>query len=129
MTAATRQSTAPHTSDVPCAVAAPTSTAPLNATSAPITSQRGKPSPSSSPANSAMRIGPTLTSIAVVPASTRCSAALRATLYAANQATPATAMSSHSRRFGVIHRRLTSTDTPSARVPTSRRPSASGPGS
>ena len=75
-----------------------------------------------------MRIGPTSTSIAVVPASTRCSAAPSATLYAANQATPDTAMSTHSRRLGVTHRRLTSTDVPSARVPTSSRPSESEPG-
>ena len=94
-----------------------------------MTSHRGKPSPNSSPANSAMRIGPTLTSIAVVPASTRCSAAPSATSYAANQARPDTAMSVHSLRLGATHRRLTSTDTPSASVPTSSRPRASGPGS
>ena len=129
MTAATRHSTAPHTSAVPCAVAAPTNAAPPNATSAPMTSHRGKPSPSNSPANSAMRIGPTFTSMAVVPASTRCSAAPNATLYAANQATPDTAMSAHSRRFGVTHRRPTNIDTPNARVPTSSRPNESEPGS
>ena len=62
------------------AVAVPISTAPANATPAPISSQRGKPSPSSAPASSAIRIGPTLISIAAVPASTRPSAAFSTTL-------------------------------------------------
>jgi hypothetical protein len=56
------------------------STTPANATAMPATSHRGKPSPSSRPAKTAIRIGPMLTSIAVVPASRYCSAALSATL-------------------------------------------------
>jgi hypothetical protein len=53
---------------------------PPKAIADPTTSRGGKPSPRNSPAKIAMRIGPTLTSIAAVPASTSCSAALRATL-------------------------------------------------
>ena len=49
-------------------------------TAMPASSQRGNPSPSSRPAKTAIRIGPMLTSIAVVPASRCCSAALRDTL-------------------------------------------------
>ena len=54
--------------------------APANATALPITSERGKPSWSRNPASSARISGPMLTSIAAVPASTRCSAAFNATL-------------------------------------------------
>jgi hypothetical protein len=56
------------------------STTPAKATAVPATSQRGKPSPRTSPARTAMRIGPMLTSIDVVPASRCCSAALSARL-------------------------------------------------
>ncbi len=45
----------------------PISSTPRNATPAPIASQRGMPSPRKSPAPSAIRIGPMLTIIAVVP--------------------------------------------------------------
>ena len=55
-------------------------TTPANAIAQPVSSVRGKPSPSSQPASSAMRIGPTFTSIAAVPASTRRSASFSATL-------------------------------------------------
>ena len=55
-------------------------TAPAKATAQPATSARGNPSLKSQPARSAIRIGPMLTSIAAVPASTRCSAAFRARL-------------------------------------------------
>ena len=79
--AASRHNSTPVPSEpVAPVVATPISTAPLNATPAPISSQRGKPSSSSAPASSAIRTGPTLTSIAAVPASTRCSAAFSATL-------------------------------------------------
>ena len=55
-------------------------TTPANATAMPRSSVRGKPSLSSHPASSAIRIGPTFTSIAAVPASTRRSASFSATL-------------------------------------------------
>ncbi len=61
----------------------PMSSTPRNATPAPMASQRGIPSPRNNPAPSAMRIGPMLTIMAVVPASSVCSARFRATLYAA----------------------------------------------
>ena len=54
--------------------------APAKAIAQPAISVRGNPSLSTSPASTAIRIGPTLTSIAAVPASIRCSAALSATL-------------------------------------------------
>ena len=112
------------------AVAAPTSTAPVNAISAPITNHRGNPSPSSNPANSAMRIGPTLTSIAAVPASMRCSAAFSATLYTPNHARPQSVISAHSRAVGGTQRRRpTTSPAPSASAATRSRPSASGPAS
>ena len=63
---------------------------PTKAIAQPRKSIRGNPSRSSSPARIAIRIGPTFTSIAAVPASTRRSPALSATLYSANQRTPHT---------------------------------------
>jgi len=74
-----------------------------------------------------MTMGPTLTSIAAVPASTRCSAALSATLYTPNHDAPHSASSAHSRPVGATQRRLTSSTTPSASAPTTSRPSASEP--
>jgi hypothetical protein len=56
------------------------STTPEAATAMPISSGSGKPSLSRTPANSAMRIGPTVTTSAAVPASTCCSPAFSATL-------------------------------------------------
>ena len=64
----------------PSAVASPMTTAPAKATAQPTSSVRGKPSLSTTPASSAMKTGPTLTSIAAVPASIRRSASLRAML-------------------------------------------------
>ncbi len=55
-------------------------TTPANATAQPVRSERGKPSFRTTPASTAIRIGPTFTSMAAVPASTRRSASLRATL-------------------------------------------------
>ncbi len=55
-------------------------TAPANAMASPRTSVRGNRSRSSTPASSAISSGPMLTSIAAVPASTRSSPALSATL-------------------------------------------------
>ena len=55
-------------------------TAPQKATAQPTSSVRGKPSWSTAPASSAMKTGPTLTSIAAVPASIRRSASLSAML-------------------------------------------------
>lgn len=128
-TAASRHSSTPVTS-VPAerVVATPINTAPANATPAPTISQRGKPSPSRPPASSAMRIGPVLTSIAAVPASTCSSAAFSATLYTANHVTPQTATSTHSRPEGRIHARRASITASSATAPTTSRPSASAPG-
>ena len=54
--------------------------APANAIADPARRERGKPSPSRTPASSAIRIGPTFTSIAAVPASTWRSASFSATL-------------------------------------------------
>ena len=56
------------------------STTPVNATAHPVSSERGKPSFRTTPAITAIRIGPTFTIMAAVPASTRRSASLRATL-------------------------------------------------
>jgi len=73
--AATTHSTLPHPAPTPRSdVASPTTIAPVKAIAQPITSVRGKPSPRSRPARSAINNGPTFTSMAAVPASTRCSA-------------------------------------------------------
>jgi hypothetical protein len=56
------------------------STTPEAATAMPISSGLGKPSLSRMPANKAIRMGPTVTTSAAVPASTCCSPALSATL-------------------------------------------------
>ena len=61
-------------------VATPMTVAPAKATSEPEIRRGGKPSPRKSPPRIAMRIGPTLTSIAAVPASTYRSPAFRTTL-------------------------------------------------
>ncbi|MCY1371064.1 hypothetical protein D9M69_581930 [compost metagenome] len=79
--AARRQSSTPATSAVdrwpePSAITA----TPLNATRLPMMSQRGNPSLSITPAMTATRMGLTLISRALVPASSTCSAALRAML-------------------------------------------------
>jgi hypothetical protein len=74
------QSSTPTTSVSAPRVATPMRTTPAKATVMPATSHRGNPSPRSSPAKTAIRIGPMFTSIAVVPASRCCSAALSATL-------------------------------------------------
>ena len=67
------------------------------------------------------------TSIAAVPASTRRSASLSATLYAPNQVTPQNAIAGRSRRAGTGSRR-TSTTKPSAMLAIVSRPSASASG-
>jgi hypothetical protein len=56
------------------------STHPPKATAHPARSPGGKPSPRKIPARIVIRIGPVLTTIAAVPASTRRSAAFRVTL-------------------------------------------------
>ncbi len=61
-------------------VARPITTTPANAIAQPVRSVRGKPSPRSRPASSAISTGPMFTSIAAVPASTRRSASFSATL-------------------------------------------------
>ena len=63
-----------------CEVARPMTTTPPKAIAQPVRRVRGKPSWSSHPASRAIRIGPTFTSIAAVPASTRRSASFSATL-------------------------------------------------
>ena len=74
-------STAPRISCTPWReVATPITTAPANDTRHPANSREGKPSCRNRPAKIAIRIGPTLTSIAAVPASIRVSAALSVTL-------------------------------------------------
>ncbi len=79
--AATTQSTAPRPARVPVWAVAKAMTAhPANATAQPAKSPGGKPSRRKIPARIAIRIGPMLTSIAAVPASTRRSASFRATL-------------------------------------------------
>ena len=113
---------------IPPLVPMPMSTAPTNATPAPIASHFGMPSRRNTPAPSAMRIGPMLTIMAVVPASMDCSAVLSATLYSANQNTPNPMICSHSRRFGRTHfLRPTAKTMPSSTAPTASRPSASAP--
>jgi len=66
--------------EVDSAVAYPMVTQPVNATAHPANRPGGKPSRRKIPAMIAIRIGPVFTSIAAVPASTRRSAAFRATL-------------------------------------------------
>ncbi|MDT4889786.1 hypothetical protein FQZ97_1265370 [compost metagenome] len=79
--AARRQSSTPATSAVErCPELSAITATPVNAIRLPMISQRGKPSLSRSPAITATRMGLTLISRAAVPASSRCSAALRATL-------------------------------------------------
>ena len=85
-TAAARHSSTPVVLAVSTAdssrVLSEMSATPDAATAMPISRGLGKPSLSRRPANSAMRMGPTVTTRAAVPASTCCSPALRATLYA-----------------------------------------------
>src|SRR3954447_17705723 len=107
-------------------VAAPITIAPANATAHPARSVRGKPSRSMSPASSAMNTGPTLTSIAAVPASTRCSAAMSITLYAPNHSSANRTSRGTSARGGSTSRR-TATTAPSTAAATTSRPSDSGP--
>ena len=87
--AARRQSSTPATSAVDrCPEPSAITATPPNATRLPMISQRGNPSLRMRPAITAMRMGFTLISNALVPASSRCSAALRATLYPPNHMTP-----------------------------------------
>ena len=74
-----------------------------------------------------MNSGATLTSSDAVPASTRRSAALRATLYAPNQSTPHVITPGSPARPTIGGRRI-SIIAPSAALATSRRASARGPG-
>jgi hypothetical protein len=70
-TAAARHSSTPRSEDrLPPVVEIPITTAPAKDTATPASSGRGKPSRSSQPPSSAIRIGPMLTTIAAVPAST-----------------------------------------------------------
>jgi hypothetical protein len=79
--AATMQRATPRPDREPePAVAAPISATPPNATVHPAKRPGGKPSRRNTPAKIAIRIGPVFTSIAAVPASTRCSAAFSTTL-------------------------------------------------
>ena len=61
-------------------VASPIVTAPAKAMAQPASNRDGKPSPRNRPPMMAIRIGPTLTSIAAVPASTYRSAVFKARL-------------------------------------------------
>ena len=78
--AAARQSTTPVVVAERLELASAITTTPANATAQPVKSARGKPSRSTNPATTAMRTGPTFTSIAAVPASTRRSPEFSATL-------------------------------------------------
>jgi hypothetical protein len=122
------QSTAPQLGTMPLDdVAAPMTTAPANAIAQPASSLRGKPSCSNSPASTAMMIGPVLVRSAAVPASTRRSAAFTTTLYKPNQSSPQSVIPGSARRGGSGSRRA-SISSPSAMLPTNRRPTASPPG-
>ena len=61
-------------------VASAITATPAKATALPVKSARGNPSRSTNPATIAIRTGPTLTSMAAVPASTRRSPEFKATL-------------------------------------------------
>ena len=75
------QSPAPQPAATPCCdVATPMIAVPANATTHPASKPGGKPSRRKAPASRAIRIGPTFTSIAAVPASTRRSASFSTTL-------------------------------------------------
>src|SRR5919197_6207888 len=78
-TAASRQSSTPTTDEPsPSDIESPTTAAPANDTATPANRRGGNPSLSSQPPSSAMRIGPTFTTRAAVPASTFCSPQLSA---------------------------------------------------
>jgi hypothetical protein len=112
-TAAMRQRPAPQLAPTPCCdVDTPMIAVPADATAHPARNRLGKPSRSIRPASNAISIGPTLTSIAAVPASTRLSASLSATLYTTSQSTPYAAIRVRSLRTG-SGSRLTSASNPS----------------
>ncbi len=80
-TAASRHSTTPKSEEPPPPdIDRPTVTAPANDTAIPASSRGGSASPSRRAPSSAMRIGPTFTTSAAVPASTCCSPQFRTTM-------------------------------------------------
>ena len=101
--------------------------APAKPTMHPATSRLGKPSRRNSPLRIATKTGPVFTSMAAVPASTVRSAWLSNRLYAPNQSNPHASNPGTSPRRGSGCRRTT-TSTPSATLPTSKRASAREPG-
>ena len=105
----------------------PTTRTPPNDTAIPAASRRGNPSCSSQSPSSARRIGPMLTSIAAVPASTSRSPQLSVTKYSPNQSSPEPRITGQAARVGQPPP-LSSHTTPRASEATSRRPSASAPG-
>src|SRR2546422_2850987 len=125
--AATRHSRTPDNGAVPDVVARPITTTPANATVPPMTSARESGSRRNTTARATRKIGPTLTSIAAVPASTRRSASLRTTLYRPNHRRPAISSSPTSRRAARVHPRVRSR-APNRMLPSVSRPSARAPG-
>src|SRR2546422_4002919 len=106
--AATRHSRTPDNGAAPDVVARPITTTPANATVPPMSSARESGSRRNTTARATRKIGPTLTSIAAVPASTRRSASLRTTLYRPNHRRPAISRSPTSRREARVHPRVRS---------------------
>lgn len=105
----------------------PTTMEPANATASPARRRVGRPSRRNTPAKMPRKIGPVLTSMEAVPASTWRSASLSARLYAPNHSRPAATMNPKSRRLTGTQPRV-SRSAPSATEPTNRRPSAIEPG-
>src|ERR1700722_4130302 len=126
-TAAARHSRTPRTDAAPLPdMDTPTTAAPANEQISPASTRGGSRPFRSHPPSSAIRIGPTFTSIDAVPASTFCSPQFSVTKYTPNQRTPAMMMPRHAARGGPPCRR-DSEVTPRASRPTTRRPRASGP--
>src|SRR4051794_26762330 len=130
-TAAARQSRTPCVVVVWFELATAMIATPAKATAQPAKSARGNPSCRSRPARTAISTGPTLTSIAAVPASIRRSPAFSARLYAPNQSSPQSRSAGPpARRAARDGRRSPRSEPIAARATaaTSRRPSESAPG-
>jgi hypothetical protein len=112
---------------LPPVVETPITTAPANDTATPAISRRGKPSLSSQPPSSAIRIGPMLTSIEAVPASTCRSPQFSTTMYSPNQSRPEARIPGQA-AFGGSPPPLARHMTARASEAVSSRPSASAPG-
>src|SRR5713226_8296709 len=106
---------------------ATTTAVPRKATRHPSITWAGRPSLRNGPANRAMRIGPTLTSITAVPASTWRSPAFKPTLYSPNHRTPNKRTQIRSLREMTGRDRGNATATRTT-MPTKRRPIVIEPG-